>query len=166
MPFEISADTSPELLPVAWLVGRWEGAGVGGYPTTGEFRFGQEAEFVAPPGKTYLAYTSRTWLLDDEGQQLEALAVETGYWRPQPDGALEVVMAHPMGYAEIWVGRAEGAKIELRTDVVARTETAKEYSAGHRLYGLVEGDLMWAYDMAAVGQPLQPHASARLKRVG
>jgi hypothetical protein len=47
---------------------------------------------------------------------------------------------------------------------VARTDSAKEYTAGHRLYGLVNGELMWAYDMAAVGQPLQPHISATLRR--
>ena len=29
---------------------------------------------------------------------------------------------------------------------------------------LVEGDLMWAFDMAAMGEPLQPHLSARLSR--
>ena len=38
--------------------------------------------------------------------------------------------------------------------MVARTASAKEYCAGHRLYGLVEGELLWAFDMAAVGQPL------------
>jgi len=48
--------------------------------------------------------------------------------------------------------------------VVVRTESAKEYTAGKRLYGLVEGHLLWAYDMAAMGQPLQPHLSATLKR--
>jgi hypothetical protein len=50
--------------------------------------------------------------------------------------------------------------------VVARTETAKEYSAATRIYGLVAGDLLWAMDMAAVGNPLTSHASAQLKRVG
>ena len=49
--------------------------------------------------------------------------------------------------------------------MVARTESAKEYSAGHRLYGLVDGELLWAFDMAAMGQPLQSHISAELKRV-
>jgi hypothetical protein len=49
---------------------------------------------------------------------------------------------------------------------VARTTSAKEVTAGHRLYGLVgpDLDLGWAYDMAAMGQPLQPHLSAQLKR--
>ena len=35
-----------------------------------------------------------------------------------------------------------------------------------RLYGLGNSNLMWAMDMAAVGQPLQSHVSAELKRVG
>ncbi len=91
---------------------------------------------------------------------------ESGYWRPQPEGGLEVLLAHPSGIAEIYVGEAVGAKVELRTDVVARTQTAKAYTAGHRLYGLVEGDLLWAFDMAAVGKAIQPHLSARLKRIG
>jgi hypothetical protein len=50
--------------------------------------------------------------------------------------------------------------------MVARTGTAKEYTAGRRLYGLVNGDLMWAYDMAAMGNALQSHISAQLKHVG
>jgi hypothetical protein len=54
----------------------------------------------------------------------------------------------------------------LSTDVVVRTASAKEVTAGHRLYGTVDGDLLYAFDMAAVGQPLGPHLSARLKKVG
>jgi hypothetical protein len=164
LPLEIPADLPPELLPLVWLVGRWQGAGVGGYPTVEEFRFGQEVEFSYTPGKPFLAYSSRSWMLDDEGNTVRPLARETGFWRAQPDNRLEVLLTHPTGYVEIWLGSVDGAKVELHTDVVARTETAKDYSAGHRLYGLVEGDLMWAFDMAAVGQPLQPHLSARLKR--
>lgn len=152
-----------ELVPVGWLLGTWQGVGVGGYPTVEEFRFGQEVVFTEH-GKPFLHYQSRAWLLDDEGNEVRPLAQETGYWRPQPDGRLEVLLAHPTGVVEIYLGEVDGAKIELRTDVVARTETAKTYTAGHRLYGLVEGDLLWAYDMAAVGEPLQPHMSATLRR--
>lgn len=161
---EIPADLQAALIPYAWLLGGWAGAGVGGYPTIDEFRFGQEMSFTQN-GKPFLAYASRSWLLDDDGQRVRPLAQESGYWRPQPEGRLEVLLAHPTGVVEVYVGSIDGAKVEIQTDAVLRTESAKEVSAGHRLYGLVDADLMWAYDMAAIGQPLQPHLSARLKRV-
>jgi len=138
---------------------------VGGYPTVPEFRFAQEVTFAELPGKPFVHHLSRSWLLDDDGNEVRPLAQETGYWRPEADGAVELLLAHPTGYVEVWLGRADGAKIELNTDAVVRTETAKDYTAGHRLYGLVNGDLLWAYDMAAMGHPLQPHLSATLKRV-
>ncbi len=154
-----------DLVPLAFLLGRWEGAGVGGYPTIESFRFGQEISF-SHNGKPFLIYTSRTWLLDEDGVPGRPLATESGYWRAQPGGHLEILLAHPTGIAEIYVGEITGTRLEVATDVVARTSTAKEVTAGRRLYGLVDDDLAWAYDMAAVGQSLQPHLSAQLKRVG
>ncbi|GAA4505314.1 FABP family protein [Actinoallomurus oryzae] len=154
----------PDLEPLKFLLGDWEGAGVGGYPTIESFRFGQEISF-RHIGKPYLIYTSRTWRLDDEGNLGEPLAQESGYWRAHSGGRVELVLAHPTGIAEIYIGEAISARVDLRTDVVARTETAKEYTAGHRLYGLIGEDLGYAYDMAAEGQGLQSHLSAQLKRV-
>jgi hypothetical protein len=181
---EIPSDLAPALLPVAWLLGRWEGAGVVGYPTMESANFGQEIE-VTQDGRPFLRWTSRSWLLDDDGAQVRPLATEAGFWRVFPAGepdapgapegqdgrtarvsSVELVLSHPTGYVEIYLGTAEGAQINLQTDVVARTETAKEYSAATRIYGLVGGDLLWAMDMAAVGQPLTSHASAQLKKVG
>jgi hypothetical protein len=67
---------------------------------------------------------------------------------------------------ELYVGRQDHLKVELVTDAVVRTVTAKEVSAGQRLYGIVEGALLYAQEMAAMGQSLSPHLSARLIRVG
>ena len=189
---EIPSDLAPALVPLAWLLGRWEGAGVVGYPTMDSVNFGQEVE-VSHDGRPFLRWDSRTWLLDDAGAKVRPLATETGFWRvagpavapagstepadspespesPESSGssgsAVEFLLAHPTGYVEIYIGTADGAQINLQTDLVARTQTAKEYSAATRIYGLVAGDLLWAMDMAAVGQPLTAHASAQLKRVG
>ena len=153
-----------DLAPLRFLLGRWEGAGVGGYPTIESFQFGQEISF-SHNGKPYLSYRSRTWLLDADGVPGRPLAMETGFWRPRPEGRLEVVLAHPTGIVEIYLGEVADTKIEMATDLVAVTESAKEVRAGRRLYGLVGADLAYAFDMAAVGQPLQPHLSAQLKRV-
>jgi hypothetical protein len=76
------------------------------------------------------------------------------------------VLAHPTGIVEVYVGEVRAPnQWELRTDVVTRTSTAKEVTANHRLYGLVEGALLYAVDMAAVGHTLSPHLAARLERV-
>ena len=62
-------------------------------------------------------------------------------------------------------GTAGDARVEVRTEQVTRSPHAKEYTAAHRMYGYVQSNLMWAMDMSAMGQPLQSHVSAELKRV-
>lgn len=163
MAFEIPSDLHADLVPLAFLLGQWHGNGHGDYPTIDAFQFRQELGFTHD-GRPFLHYFSRTWLVDADGEDVRPLAIETGFFRAKPDGVLEVVLAHPTGFAEIYYGKVDGAKVELATDAVARTATAKEYTGGHRLYGLVEGDLLWTFDMAAVGQPIQPHIWARLQR--
>jgi hypothetical protein len=162
------ATDGPELHPLLaglrFLIGRWEGAGVVGYPTMESAQFGQELVF-RHNGKPYLAYASRTWLLEDDGRIGRPLAEEAGFWRPQADGGLEVVLAHASGISEIYYGQITGTKIEMATDAVVRTATAQDVTAGQRLYGLIGTDLGYAYDLAASGQPLQAHTSAQLKRV-
>jgi hypothetical protein len=189
VPIQLDADLPAPLIPLAWLVGRWAGAGVAGYPTMpGDVRFGQELSFTHD-GRPFLAYASTTWLLDDDGRQVRPLASETGYWRPavaQPGGhaegptapdeaaptpsssggtALEVLLAHPSGHVEIYHGAVDGPRVTLETDAVVRTRTAADYAAGTRMYGLVDGDLLWVMDMAAGDVRLASHASARLKRL-
>jgi hypothetical protein len=163
---EIPSDLAPPLVPLAWLIGSWAGAGVGDYPTIEAFRFGQEMEFGYEPNKPYLSYASRSFLLDGAGELGDPLATESGFWRPQPNGEVELVLAHPMGIAEIWFGTVTERRVELQTDAVVRTASAKDYTAGHRLYGHIDGgDLGYVFEMAAMGQPMQPHLSAQLKRV-
>ena len=87
-------------------------------------------------------------------------AQETGFLRCQEDGSVELLLTHNTGFLELWHGKVDGAKLDLTTDAVIRTETAKEVTAGHRLYGLVEGDLWFAYDMAAQGRHCSPTCGA------
>jgi hypothetical protein len=78
---------------------------------------------------------------------------------------IEVSLIHPGGVHELYLGRVKGPRIDLATDAVMRSATAKEYAAATRIYGLVDGALLWAWDIAALGQDLRTHASGRLARV-
>ena len=93
-----------------------------------------------------------------------AAAVET--LRNKNDAfEIEVSLVHPNGVSELYLGQVKGPRIDLATDAVVRTATAKEYVAATRLYGLVDSHLLWAWDIAALGEPLKSHASGRLARV-
>lgn len=81
MVFNLDTDLPRELAPLAWLVGRWEGAGVVGYPTIESANFGQEVE-VSHDGRPFLEWHSRTWLLSESGEKVRPLATELGFWRP------------------------------------------------------------------------------------
>lgn len=163
--FHLDASLPEPIRPLAWLLGRWEGAGVVGYPTIESQHFGQEIE-VTHDGRGFLKWESRAWILDSEnGAKVRPAAVESGFWRPLEGGEVELVLAHPTGIVELYYGTMEPAKIDVKTDGVLRSPRAKEYNAASRMYGLVESQLMWVMDMAAMGEELQSHVSATLKRV-
>lgn len=194
MAFVLPEGLAPEVYPLAWLVGRWHGEGVVGYPGVEETAFTQDVVFDHDGGP-YLSYTSTIRLVVapddaaalDGGTPTGSLAAgdvavgdgpvwsaESGYWRIPPERPaeltadqfpVEVLLADPSGHVALYLGAVGNGRIDLASDLVARTATSADISAAKRLYGLVNGELMWAQDLAAFGQPMQSYASARLARV-
>lgn len=78
---------------------------------------------------------------------------------------LTVSLVHADGNLELSTGSVNGPRIDLATQTVLRPEGAKAYERGSRMYGLVDGHLLWAWDIAALGADLASHASARLAKV-
>lgn len=78
---------------------------------------------------------------------------------------VEVAIVHSDGISELYLGQARGPRIDISTDAIVRPASAKEYAAATRMYGYVDGHLLWAWDVAALGGDLGSHASARLARV-
>jgi hypothetical protein len=77
---------------------------------------------------------------------------------------IEASIVHSDGICEVYLGQVRGPRIDIGTDAVIRTAGTKSYSAASRMYGLVDGHLLWAWDIAALGRELGSHASARLAR--
>lgn len=197
MPFVLPEGLAPEVYPLAWLVGRWRGEGVVGYPGVEESTFTQELE-ITHDGGPYLAYrtTVRLVVAPDDAATLDVDApaaddpdaappapapadgpvwsTESGYWRVPPERPadlapdqhpVELLLADPSGHVAVYVGMVGNGRIDLVSDLIAHTATGAAVNAGKRLYGLVDGDLMWAHDLAAFGEPMQSYASGRLSRV-
>ena len=164
MAFEIDSRLNTDLMGVAWMIGHWEGTGNGHHLGGEDFTFSVTVDF-SENGGNYLHYIMQLFEADEEGRPISSLGMETGFWRPKPDGGIEALIVHPEGIAEIYVGKLEGAKIEMTTDLVARTASADiPATGGHRLYGNVESDLMFAYDRGTTEHEMQPYLWARLTR--
>lgn len=158
-------EVSDQLLSVLPLLGEWHGEGQAA-GTGGDHRFGQWVRF-SHDGRGFLAYESRTWRLTDDGQIVGPDLRETGFWRPRGEGDdVELMVVGADGLLELYVGAARTTTSwELATDVVARTPDAPEVTRAVRLYGIVEGALMYAVDRAVGGGELRPTMSARLERI-
>lgn len=105
-------------------------------------------------------------MLPGVGERPFATAESVETLRNADDGFdIEVNLVHPSGVTELYLGQVKGPRIDLATDAVVRTAGAKEYAAATRIYGLVEKRLLWAWDIAALGQPLRNHSSGSLDRV-
>jgi hypothetical protein len=198
VPIEIPSGLTPELVPLSWLIGEWEGRGRLGAGEGDDEHFVQHVEF-AHSGFPYLKYTAESWLADEDGKRIRPLATEAGYWqldRPVQDADggpglrppdivpaytsadeveslrnssdgfdITVTIVHPGSIAELYYGQIRGPQIQLSTDAVLRGAHARDYKAATRIFGLVNSDLFWRWDVAAGGEPLAPHASAILHRV-
>lgn len=155
----MNVPSTPPPAAIAFLLGTWTGEGVGEYPTIETFRYGEEVKFWHT-GKPFIAYSQRTWALDD-GRPLHA---ETGYWRVTTDSGVEVVLAHPTGVVEIQEGRVDGGSVRLRSTTLGLTATAKQVDALERDVDVAGDELTYAVRMAAVGVPLTHHLAATLLR--
>ena len=157
-------EVSEGLLAVLPLLGEWHGEGQAA-GAGGDHRFGQWIRF-SHDGRGFLAYESRTWRLTDDGRIVGPDARESGYLRPRGGDDVELLVTSPDGLVEIYVGTARTTTSwELTTDVLARTPDAPEVTRAVRLYGIVDGALMYAIDRAAGDAPLRPTMSARLERI-
>jgi hypothetical protein len=138
----------------AWMSAE-HGSGVQLVAETGYWRLARTlGDADAGPGLLPARSPAPARTVDD----VEALrAAEGGF-------EIEAAIVHSDGISELYLGHVTGPRIDLATDAVVRPSGAKHYAAATRLYGLVDGHLLWAWDIAALGNELRSHASARLAK--
>lgn len=147
------------LAPLEMLVGTWRGEGRGEYPTIEAFDYGEEVSFWHS-GRPWLGYLQRTWSLEGNSP----MHSESGFWRPQRDGSLEVVIAHAFGIVEVLEGSFDGSRIELAGTNVVSTSSAKVVDAITRTFEISGTKLTYDVAMAYGAHPLQHHLGADLEK--
>ena len=155
----LATELNPALRPVAFLLGTWRGEGEGQYPSITPFRYREEIRF-SHNGKPFLIYTQRTESIDS-GQPMHG---EAGYLRLVGDGRVEFVIAQPIGYAEISLGRVDGQRIDVECATVGRTPTAKPVTSISRSLWMDGATLRYELKMGMGGAPAAPHLSASFRR--
>ncbi|MGB4778603.1 FABP family protein [Microbacterium sp.] len=139
----------------AWLLGE-AGGRTSLVAETGYWRLARPAEAAdAGPGLLPASVVRSSPRTVDDVEMLRG--AEGGF-------ELEVAIVHSDGISELYLGQVRGPRIDLATDAVVRPASAKAYTAATRMYGYVDGHLLWAWDIAALGGELASHASARLAR--
>ena len=157
----------PDCLSLLPLIGVWRGTGLfGNDPDAKDPQFGQQIT-IAHDGRPFLTYESVSWLLGPDGSVIGPAAREVGFWRPQPDGSIELMVAHSEGRIELFYGRPRSvASWAMSTDAVVRTPTALPVIGTTRLYGITpDGRLAYVEERAHSDVELAPHASAALERI-
>ncbi len=156
------ADANLSLLP---LVGVWRGTGQLKRPDSPEEQpFGQQLT-LSHDGRGVLRHESISWMINADGT-VDPAERELGWWRPQPDGVIELVIANADGVTSVYYGHADTlSSWSMGTDAVMRTTSAPEVTGSTRLYGIVEGRLAYVIEQATTEYPLQPYTSALLERV-
>ncbi|KAK6934773.1 THAP4-like, heme-binding beta-barrel domain [Dillenia turbinata] len=150
----------PSIESVSFLLGTWRGQGQGGFPTINSFSYGEEISFIPSPTKPVIAYTQKTWKLSS-GEPMHA---ESGFWRPKPDGSIEVVIAQSTGLVEVLKGRydAQEKVVKLQSELVGNATKVREIT---RVFEILDGELSYVVQMATNLTSLQPHLKAVLKKL-
>ncbi|KAG5529028.1 hypothetical protein RHGRI_029634 [Rhododendron griersonianum] len=150
----------PAVEPLSYLLGTWRGQGEGGFPTINSFKYGEQLNFSHPGNKPVIAYSQKTWKLNS-GEPMHA---ESGYWRPKPDGTIEVVIAQSTGLVEVQKGTydAEEKVVKLHSELVGNASKVREIT---RVFKLVNEELVYVVEMATSLNSLQPHLKASLTKL-
>jgi hypothetical protein len=150
----------PDCDELALLLGTWRGEGEGEWPRGEPFRYGEEMTFEHV-GDAFLIYSQRAWMLEDGSP----LHFERGFMRPAGPGRVELVLAHPLGVAEVAEGTIRGGALDVASTSVLTTTTGSPVTVLERHLEVHGDHLRYELRMAMQSVAVMRHLAAELTRV-
>ena len=80
------------------------------------------------------------------------------------EGRVEFVVAQPIGYAEIAIGRVDGRRVDVECTSVGRTPTAKPVTAISRSFWMDGETLRYELKMGMEGAAPMRHLTGSFRR--
>jgi hypothetical protein len=149
----------PDLAELAFLLGTWRGEGEGSWPGVDDFTFAEELAFEHA-GDAWLVYRQRSWSPEDGS----AIHYERGFVRPAGPGRVELVLAHPIGIAEIAEGSVVDGVLDVTSTSVSLSRTASDVTELRRRIEAGDDRLTYELHMEMREVPLTSHIRSRLAR--
>jgi hypothetical protein len=156
----VQPQVHPDVGPLAFLLGRWEGAGEGVWPPGEPFRYAEEMTFEHV-GDAFLLYAQGSRSLEDGAP----LHFERGFLRPAGEGRIELTLAHPLGLAEVSEGTLSDGVLDLLATSIPRTTTGSQVTGLRRRIDVADDVLRYELWMTMRGGALTRHVVGELKRV-
>ena len=149
----------PDCEPLAFLLGTWRGEGEGEWLRGEPFRYGEEMTFEHV-GDAFLIYAQKSWMLEDGAP----LHFERGFLRPAGPGRVELVLAHPLGVAEVAEGTVGGDAIDVASTDVVTTTTGSPVTVLERHLEVHDDRLRYELRMAMRSVAVMRHLAGELRR--
>ena len=148
-----------DLSELAFLLGTWKGTGEGVWPPGEPFAYVEDLTFE-DVGDTWLVYAERSWSPEDGSP----IHFERGFLRTAGHGRVELMLAHPIGMAEVAVGTVAEGAVSVASTAVSLAPTASPVTELRRRIE-VQGDVLtYELQMAMEGIKRQWHIRSRLER--
>ncbi len=105
------------ITPLTWLKGLWEGRGKATFPTHGDFDYEDhmtfklmERDFEKEP---IIHFEEIAWVIDQDKREFKHW--ETGFFKPESDGSIQLYICHNTGRIEIMYGKIKTFDLANRT---------------------------------------------------
>ncbi|RNC84417.1 MAG: DUF1794 domain-containing protein [Balneola sp.] len=103
--------------PLTWVLGSWKGQGNGGFPTLSPFEYMDHIHFKvieeAFETEPLIHFEEIAWVIESTRTTFKHW--ETGYFKPAPDGRIQLYICHNTGRIEITYGSYLELDLEKRS---------------------------------------------------
>ncbi len=161
--------------PLTWVLGNWKGKGNGGFPTLRPFEYMDHMRFKvideAFEIEPLIHFEEIAWVI--EGTKTIFKHWETGYFKPTPDGRLQLYICHNTGRIEITYGfyleldlEKRSFKLEFESDFIRNDEGTIATMASKRILMYDGSKLKYNLEMSTSDvRGLRSHLTSVLESV-